>query len=746
MLNLNNLNTGYKNDDNNFVISSNYDLLNTDNINVRWDQNKILITRPYGLSNLSKIQFRDFNGELLPFTNLQLPKLKADVMVIQNDANALQKVEFKGIDNFYTTKDFEYNTKNNIIFTIEKDWTYNEDKENQIISNIEELLKLIEIRMDTWWAVKNILSLGDNPNKSINDKQLITTLGKPLIYGFHPLAMCLQNTGACLIGSGGSLTQIPSTNFNRVVAYSCNDDCTLIYAVESNGSRIRCTISLPGTSEADAVLYENNSTNIQHDIFHDGPKSFSSCYASSSNMFKLCVCEIPNSDYKNERTTVHYYLRDTYMNTTIASNTLDINFYTQFTHGFITLNAHCLGCAIVEEIAGKFSVIMLLGISSYNNPDQMRFFVIKHKVGDDNRTFTTIGYSKSYIPLSYWNNWKYGNFMQTQYGNNNYLGLRDKGTFSPGQFYSIDLGGLVCYGTCLKDSQTNLPYFLFAFPVGYHYLRKFNDNTFLTVKQYASAMYWGPINKSDYPSPKDYNIIEGDPSEMSIISEDINVIPYSLYNAVGVVYTEGQNMYSNGGLMDVEAQETPINIIGYKPDGNKMGLHHAVSGDNPSINNFNFDSEITEQDGILTGWMRGSQIKFKGSRLLVGVRIYTEPFTFEISTGIGWDNSLQTTIGGIKENINFISLSPKTLLTLEMLILLQYEFNDVELKVSGFQNTDNIIFHINETSRVRFKEMTCSDTLTQLIITLTDQKGEQLDKDSLKAIYGKLNLSIDWVQ
>ena len=42
--------------------------------------------------------------------------------------------------------------------------------------------------------------------------------------------------------------------------------------------------------------------------------------------------------------------------------------------------------------------------------------------------------------------------------------------------------------------------------------------------------------------------------------------------------------------------------------------------------------------------------------------------------------------------------------------------------------------------------MTCSDTLTQLIITLTDQKGEQLDKDSLKAIYGKLNLSIDWVQ
>ena len=131
---------------------------------------------------------------------------------------------------------------------------------------------------------------------------------------------------------------------------------------------------------------------------------------------------------------------------------------------------------------------------------------------------------------------------------------------------------------------------------------------------------------------------------------------------------------------------------------------------------------------------------------MIGIRIYTEPFTFELTTAMGWNLSPKYTIQGITENINFISLSPKTLLTLEMLILLQYEFNDVELKVSGFQNTDNIIFHINETSRVRFKEMTCSDTLTQLIITLTDQKGEQLDKDSLKAIYGKLNLSIDWVQ
>ena len=229
MLNLNNLNTGNKTEDNNFVISSNYDLLNTDNINVRWDQNKILITRPYGLSNLSKIQFRDFNGELLPFTSLQLPKLKADVCLIQN--RGLSKVDFKGFDNFYISKDFEYNTKNNVIFTIDKDWTYNEDRDNQIISNIEELLKLIEIRMQAWWNVLNAFTLGDNPNKSIDDKQLITTLNNSFAPGFHALATYIDGVNAFLIGEGGAKTRI-KYSANTPTAYNTNYNNRMLFISE----------------------------------------------------------------------------------------------------------------------------------------------------------------------------------------------------------------------------------------------------------------------------------------------------------------------------------------------------------------------------------------------------------------------------------------------------------------------------------------------------------------------------------
>lgn len=735
MLNLNNLNTVSKTEDNNFVISSNYDLLNTDNINVRWDQNKILITRPYGLSNLSKIQFRDFNGELLPFTSLQLPKLKADVRLLQN--TGLSRVEFDGFDNFYIQKDFEYNTKNNVLFTVDKDWTYNEDRDNQIISNIEELLKLIEIRMQAWWVIRPALSLGDNPNKSVDSKQLITTLNNSFLHDFQSLAMYVSGNKMGLIGQGGKLEFRPYSPYNTTT--TSNNDDSLMFSVALNNNNLTININYAGGITA---LYNNTVMNMQHDSFHKSTAAFSSCYASNGN-YRLCLSEVPDNNYPSTRTTANYLILDHSNNSVVSNTKLDINYYTQFDHGFQAYNTHCLGCALTEE-AGALSVIMLLGVSSNQNQNQLRFFVLKHKVSDPATKFTTIGYSKSYITLSYWNNWNYGNFILTQYGNNNYKGLIEYGSFTANEFYGIDLGGLVCYGTCSVDTKGN-PYILFTFPVGYHYLRKFNETTYLTIKKYNNTLYWGPISINDYPTPDKYDIIEGNPAEMSIISDDINVVPYSLFNTPGVIYVENDKVYSNGGLMDIETQATDIKIYPYNDKGEGVALIEGT-GNTPSIDNFNFDSNITETDGILTGTIKTNQISFANTGLLIGIRIYTEPFTFELTTAMAWNMTPKYTIQGITENVNFVSLSPKTLLTLEMLILLQYEFNDVELKVSGFQNTDNIIFHINETSRVRFKEMTCSDTLTQLIITLTDQKGEQLDKDSLKAIYGKLNLSIDWVQ
>ena len=159
---------------------------------------------------------------------------------------------------------------------------------------------------------------------------------------------------------------------------------------------------------------------------------------------------------------------------------------------------------------------------------------------------------------------------------------------------------------------------------------------FYTVKQYNGVMYWGPISINDYPTPNKYEIIEGNPAEMSIISNDINTVPYSLFNTPGVIYVENGQIYSNGGLMDVETQTTDIKIKPYNGT-EKIELAHGKGGDMPTIDNFNFDSNIIEEDGILTGKIKTNQISFNNCGLLMGIRIYTEPFTFEITTALGWN-------------------------------------------------------------------------------------------------------------
>jgi hypothetical protein len=53
-----------------FKITCNYNLLKNDNT-VKWSGNDIMLSKPYGLSKVSRIDFRNFKGDLLPYTNLE---------------------------------------------------------------------------------------------------------------------------------------------------------------------------------------------------------------------------------------------------------------------------------------------------------------------------------------------------------------------------------------------------------------------------------------------------------------------------------------------------------------------------------------------------------------------------------------------------------------------------------------------------------------------------------------------------
>ena len=111
-INLNNLRKDIEN--NNLTISCNYNLLNNNNY-VKWNDNEITLLKPYGLSNVRKINFRNFKGELLPFTSIELPKFKVEVLLTGYDVDNTTLI---GVDGPYGEKHkYDIDNNGNILLT-----------------------------------------------------------------------------------------------------------------------------------------------------------------------------------------------------------------------------------------------------------------------------------------------------------------------------------------------------------------------------------------------------------------------------------------------------------------------------------------------------------------------------------------------------------------------------------------------------------------------------------------------------
>ena len=129
------------------------------------------------------------------------------------------------------------------------------------------------------------------------------------------------------------------------------------------------------------------------------------------------------------------------------------------------------------------------------------------------------------------------------------------------------------------------------------------------------------------------------------------------------------------------------------------------------------------------------------------LRIYTDPFYIEIYTDLKDYENVNTWAYSINMgpvDIVFHQVNPEILARLETLILLQYEFNDLLLRCSTFPNIDNMVFSINESAFIDFKTMGVDSTISELLITLEDSKGEKVDRETLARLYGTLNLAVDW--
>ena len=161
---------------------------------------------------------------------------------------------------------------------------------------------------------------------------------------------------------------------------------------------------------------------------------------------------------------------------------------------------------------------------------------------------------------------------------------------------------------------------------------------------------------------------------------------------------------------------------------------------NATTDNLDF-FKFNDNGNILT-----SQITYEGNKALnMALHIYTDPYYFEFTTPIDYYvNTAESVIHPVVEPV-FNTINEHVLNTVETLILLHYEYNNISLVSAQFPNIDGTIFYINEDSYVDFKTMAINNTSDGVRVKLLSN-NESLSLTELKALYGKLCVAIDWIQ
>lgn len=754
----------------NFCISSLYDLLNPDNINVRISNNKFHVSRPYGLSNLHQINFRDFKGDLLPFTDIELPKLKADLIMM---TNGLKTVNFEGENTMDFPAVFSYNrASNNKIISINKAWTYKEEEEDQIIYNIQEIFNLMNNKLKDYFTKSASLTLFFNYDFTspypmgnyYNEKQLIKfgqnvlvdADGNMLLYdegekeitklkvnvGFDALIYdpsTFRNsdrTGSILIGL------VKATNAkNWNIFYTNEQENGTFLNPSFDFSSPFSVLNSAKTDDTDNILYNkglNGTTSPPPMLFHmTNDKEWIMCFNIYGKTLNI------KDFYKNKSTGSASSKSYELYNNIYDMDPDSTQWGTQLHNYYDDIKASYV--IAFGEKSEEFSRIYGWVISYCKNEDTSNHYYLLYQI--------YIGYSGS-SPVAN-NNTNWGVFPPIVL-NDTQLGYLYPFEFLQNRISYVS-PPIASYLQENKLILSNIGVGVFTFPM---------DNEAIDTEhlKFVSVQASFNIFSSSFD---EYLVHQGNKyTYMSFLDFGHPDFLENPYITDSYYETNGNNIgfFGNSGpalLYNYNSTELPIDSLGIdtvsqlnvkasatKPDDSSIALNPSTTYLTTKDEELLILKNISGSSGYLAGTAEIPQITFANDYSLnFLLRIYTEPYYFELYTqknytqeGNSWNLNV------VDSSLFFRSSNEHVLDTLEYLILLNYTYNDIVLKVSGFPNSDQVIFHINETSYINFKTMITDNTTQELIIELLSEEGDILTIELLKKLFGKITLSIDWVQ
>jgi len=752
--------------DGNLTISCNYNLLKDDNT-VRWNGDEITLIKPYGLSNVKKICFRNFKGDLLPFTSIDLPKFKVEVVLTGYDVDSTTLI---GVDCLYGEKHkYDIDNNGNILLSFDKAWTYNSEEDNQLIYNIKEAVEEVNRRLRVMFPFNKydaIYNIPETWNENTQQKIYYSDKIKPI--GINP--------GSYLVGiqSGQSDTNVSlmyvNNNVESFATYSYNNRHPWFSSVSWNKSiAIACreyTKSGGSTPYGKQLVWINTASGgapTYTELAIDREEGWDT-RENKFNLFQRSASMIIGSVGSITSAILSPVCRGT---SQADSNVIIVRhdkkkYYLNFNKNISNDNIlNVLACCDAYDKDGNPINNIIYMLCAYVPKS---FPKDSYRVGLFEFDYTTLSQNansptevisaKATTRLYQWS--EYTEFMKfMQCGKETYTcyylddGV-DVGVWFVGSylFYFNDDDN---FADCVVAPAWKLD------NNNYLFKNKDNENYYMYNMTLAAGSPQTLRRAFDtFYNHGGFDIIDNDNIHLSNISPPYLLKDFSTNSIVGIVQNPGYMKYGSGSSWNPNyntfLNEEHIRNAAMCEIINELNLKSVVKyngtdynmvqnvGGNATTDNLDF-FKFEENGNILT-----SQITYEGNKALnMSLHIYTDPYYFEFNTPIDYYvNTSQSIMHPIVEPV-FNTINRHVLNTVETLILLHYEYNNISLVSSQFPNIDGTIFYINEDSYVDFKTMAINDTSDGIRVRLVSD-NESLNLTELKALYGKLCVAVDWIQ
>ena len=665
-------------------ISANYDLLNNDNLNVSWHGSTIELQRPLGINHISKLNFRSFKGDLLPFTNLNLPTLKTEIILT---SEGISEKTITGSDNVYSPEEYTYKTdKINKIIEFSKEWTYESSADSQLALNINECIEEANRRLITMYP---IIGFGYRYNIDSTDKMIYSDSNAEVLCNF---------SNAFIYKSNNKLIK-KSANSSFVVSDS------EIYTLNNSYDYVMCG----GNDYINFVVYFNND--VLHVLLMNISENKTYDYMPDNDYFPsdgITYRGIPNIIFYSNNVLVGHSLFSCdsseygFNKIDLSAELEEFNYIHWFAFGHSSENYKWFFYGI-EPITRKqylYSVSDLdlsAGVLTVENLDSEEIEI---------ETIRTT------------------NLYEKQYGGETYELIID-------DVYLLFLGSVICK---LDENLLN------AYS-SYYYMSSSTEGYYKNIEGLSYVL------KSEINDLELIYTYHGNIHKETLQFETLKPIHSLGYNC-GSYQIETFNFEYSDTINPEHVKNAYRMEASLYRDLKSSGMintlsDYATDDKQDLIQLSNLIVEPDENDQI-RGTFRTSEICYESNEELnIAIRIFTDPYWFEVYTPIEYFESSNYSLSHPTLNLNYAAINRHILRTVELLILMKYEYNDLVFKCFQFSNYDNVVFHLNEEAQVDFKRCFIDNSTMKLICKIVSDDGE-LTLEDLKLLYGRITVSIDW--